>query len=314
MRFRACIALLLYVSACATSAPSSRKLAARDPRPNLQRAATLPWTDGGRCAVREASEPWSVLVERCFHALDHDRIEFHDRTGKCAIASAGAAAVGLGVCVLAAPELVVGAVVVAGVVVVGFAIKEALDTYAEKRGRPQARPVPETRPVPEVKPVPETKPAPQEPSPKKRPKPEPRAPDFPPLEPPEVTERDRNRCEPVPVPYHRGGNKLHNKCADRIPFNSFPGGDVFVNGKNFDALQLATRTLWEVKTDNFDTYPPDLRDIVVEGLVEKLRHERALALACGFDFRVGVRSPAHKAALERTAPDLDGVIVVMEWC
>jgi len=79
MRFRACIALLLYVSACATSAPNPGEPAARDPRlANLQRAATLPWTDGGRCAVQEASEPWPVLAERCFHALDHDRIEFHD--------------------------------------------------------------------------------------------------------------------------------------------------------------------------------------------------------------------------------------------
>ncbi len=119
MRPRACIALLLYVSACATSAPSPGEPAARDPRlANLQQAATLPWTDGGRCAVQEASEPWPVLAERCFHALDHDRIEFHDTTGRCAVASAGAAAVGLGVCVLAAPELVVGAVIVAGVVVV----------------------------------------------------------------------------------------------------------------------------------------------------------------------------------------------------
>jgi hypothetical protein len=232
--------------------------------------------------------------------------------------------VGLGVCVLAAPEIVVGTVIVAGVVVVGFAIKEALDTYAEKRGRPQVRPpptlpvpetrpVPEARPVPEVKPVPVTKPAPQETSPEKGPKPEPKGPDFfPPLEPPEVTERDRPRCEPVPVPYHLGGNKLHNKCADRIPNNSFPGGDVFVNGKNFDALQLATRTLWEVKTDNFDTYPPELRRIVIEEQLPKLQYERALALACGFDFKVGVRSAAHKDALLDRDDTLE--IVVMEWC
>jgi hypothetical protein len=216
--------------------------------------------------------------------------------------------VGVGLCVLAAPEIVVGAVIVAGVVVVGFAIKEALDTYAEKRGRPQVQ----VRPAPETRPVPETAPAPQKPSPKKRPKPEPKGPDFPPREPPEVTERDRHRCEPVPVPYHRGGNKLHDKCADRIPFNSFPGGDVFVNGKNFDALQLATRTLWEVKTDNFDTYPPELRRIVIEEQLPKLQYERALALACGFDFKVGVRSAAHKDALLDRDDTLD--IVVMEWC
>jgi hypothetical protein len=243
-----------------------------------------------------------VLAERCFHALDHDRIEFHDPTGQCAVASAGAAAVGLGVCVLAAPEIIVGAMIVAGVVVVGFAIKEALDAYALDMGRPEVRPVPETAP------------APQKPSPKKRPKPEPQGPDFPPVGPTDTSERDRSRCEPVPVKYHLGGNKLHDKCADRIPNNSFPGGDVFVNGKNFDALQLATRTLWEVKTDNFDTYTDDLREIVVESQVEKLRHERALALACGFNFRVGVRSPAHKVALELADPELKGLIEVMEWC
>ncbi len=62
------------------------------------------------------------------------------------MASAGAAAMGIGVCVLAAPEIFLGAVVVTGVVVVGFAIKEALDTYAEKRDRSRGRPVTETKP------------------------------------------------------------------------------------------------------------------------------------------------------------------------
>ena len=98
MRLRTCFALLLFLSACTTTPPGPREPAGQDPRlANLQRAATLPWTDEGRCAVQEASEPWPVLAERCFHALDHDRIEFHDTTGRCAVASAGAAAVGLGV-------------------------------------------------------------------------------------------------------------------------------------------------------------------------------------------------------------------------
>jgi hypothetical protein len=116
------------------------------------------------------------------------------------------------------------------------------------------------------------------------------------------------------VKYHFGGNKLHDTCADRIPNNSFPGGDVFVNGKNFDALQLATHTLWEVKTDNFDTYPRDLRGFVIRDQVPKLLIERDLARACGFDFRVGVRSAAHKAALESVEPELEGLIVIMDWC
>ncbi len=44
------------------------------------------------------------------------------------------------------------------------------------------------------------------------------------------------------------------------------------------------------------------------------RRERDLARACGFDFRIGVRSEAHKEALEEDARDIIGLIVVMEWC
>jgi uncharacterized protein DUF6310 len=306
MRFLTCIALLLLLSACATTEPGPKEPEARTPRrANLQRAAALPWTDEGRCVVQEASQPWSVVVERCFHALDTRRILFRDIERRCPVASTDAATVEtmVGICLLAQPELVVGAVVVIGVVVVAVVIKEELDAYELKGVHPE-----------EVRPVPETKPIPLEPLAKRRPKPEPKGPDFPPIGPVEVTERDRPRCEPDPVPYHLGGNKLHDTCADRIPNNSFPGGDVFVNGKNFDALQLATRTLWEVKTDNFDTYTDELQGIVVTSQVPKLRLERELARACGFDFRVGVLSAAHKAALELAAPDLDGLIVVMEWC
>jgi hypothetical protein len=89
---------------------------------------------------------------------------------------------------------------------------------------------------------------------------------------------------------------------------------VLVNGKHFDALQLATRTLWEIKTDNFDTYSPALQEIVITNQGPKLQLERDLARACGFDFRVGVRSAAHKTQLEIEFPDLRGLIEVMDWC
>ncbi len=56
----------------------------------------MPWREGGRCVVREASQPWLVVTERCFHILDHDRVRFNDLTGKCAVASAGAAALDRG--------------------------------------------------------------------------------------------------------------------------------------------------------------------------------------------------------------------------
>jgi hypothetical protein len=220
---------------------------------------------------------------------------------------------GLGVCVLAAPEIVVGAVIITGVVVVGFAIKEALDAHELKWADPEdARPVPETRPVPEVKPAPETKPTPQEPSPKQKPKPGPKGPDFPPVGPTETSARDRRpECKPVPVK-HLGGNDPHNKCADKIPNNSFPGWDVFVNGKNFDALQLVTRTLWDVKTDDFDKHSRRSQQFFIEMKLPEIQRERRLAEECGYNFVVGVRSEAHKIALERADRRLN--VVVMDWC
>ncbi len=303
MRLRACIALLLFLSTCTTTPPSPKEPAARDPRlANLQRAATLPWTDGGRCAVQEASEPWPVLAERCFHALNHDRIEFHDPTGRCAVASAGAAAVGVGLCVLVAPEIVVGAVVVVGVLAVGFVIKEALDAYELRRGRPEIGPAPETRPVSE------TKPPLREPLAKRRPKPEPAGQDWPPPSPPEPQERERRRrCEPIPVP-HLGGDDAHDKCADRVPPNRYPGMDVLVDGKHFDALQVGVRVLWEIKTDQFDTYSRFLQNQVIRDQVLELKEERDIAEACGYGFVVGVSSAAHKAALEAQDPLLDIVV------
>jgi hypothetical protein len=302
MLHRTCVALLLLLSACATTEPSPRESAARTPRlANLQRAATLPWKDEGRCVVREASLAWPVLAERCFHTLDHDRVRFNDRTGRCAIASAGTAALGIGLCVLAAPEIAAGAVIVVGVVVVGVVIKEALDAY-ELRGN-----VPE-----EVAPAPQTKPAPQEPSANRKPKPEPSGQDWLPPAPTDPLDRERRpECRPVPVP-HRGGNDPHNDCADLLPQSSFPGWDVLVNGKQFDALQLTTRTLWDVKTDNFDIHSLHSQRFFARVKLPEMQRERRLANACGYNFVVGVKSAAHKVAIEKLDNTL--AVVVMDWC
>jgi hypothetical protein len=112
----------------------------------------------------------------------------------------------------------------------------------------------------------------------------------------------------------KGGNKLHNKCADGIKFNAYRGANALINGKAFDALQVVAGVLWEVKTDNYDSYPLELQDIVVRKHVRDFLFERELARACGFDFRVGVRSAAHKKALEYAEPALENLIVVMDWC
>ncbi|WP_164021591.1 DUF6310 domain-containing protein [Pyxidicoccus trucidator] len=257
MRFRSCIALLLLLSACATTEPRPGEPVARSPSmANLQRAAALPWRDEGRCVVQEASHPWPVLVERCFHTLDTRKVRFHDPERRCTVASAGAVAVPamVGICLLSQPYILVGAVVIIGAVVVAVAIHEELEAYELRRPYSED-------------------------------------------------------AEPVP---HLGGDALHNQCADRVPLNGFPGSDVLVNGKRFDALQPRARVLWEVKTDNFDTYSPDLRDIVLRKQIAELQREARLARECGYHFSIGVRSASHGAALERLDPTLE--IVVMDWC
>ena len=122
---------------------------------------------------------------------------------------------------------------------------------------------------------------------------------------------ERPECRPVPVP-HAGGNDPHNDCADLIPQNSFPGWDVLVNGKQFDALVLVTRTLWDIKTDNFDKHDPHSQKFFIKVKLPELQREARLAKECGYDFVVGVRSEAHKTALKFADPSLK--VVVIDWC
>ena len=313
MCLRPCIALLLLLAACATTESGPKPPTVRSAKlANLQKAAALPWRDDGRCVVREASHPWSVVVEQCFHALDTRRIHFRDTGRRCSVASADAATLEtmVGVCLLTQPELVVGAVVVIGLVVVAVAIHEELEAYELRHRYPgdeasQEEASPETMPVAQQSGT-QRKPAPE---------PSPSGQDWFPPGPPRDTEPRERRpeCTPQPVP-HLGGDALHNRCADRVPLNGCPGSDVLVNGKRFDALQPYARVLWEIKTDNFDTYTFDLRRIVLKKQAQELQRERELARACGFDFRIGVRSAAHRAALEREAPELKDTLLVMDWC
>jgi hypothetical protein len=308
MSLRACIAMMFLLSACATAKPRPEESRAPDTRlANLQRAAALPWTDDGRCVVQYASGPWATVVERCFHALDTSRVRFQDTERRCPVASADAASLQMmvGMCLLVQPQLAVGVVVVIGAVVVAVAIHEQLKAY-ELRERQSRKP----RPAPVTKPVAE--PASQ--APMEDPAPDPRT--SPPRKDPPIFSDDgpkRIKCVPYPVP-HQGGNALHDRCADAVPLNGLSGADVMLDGKRFDAVQFGTRTLWEVKTDNFDSYRDFLKEIVVKNQVPELRRERDLARACGFDFRIGVRSTLHKEALKKAAPELEDILVVMDWC
>ncbi|ATB48034.1 DUF6310 domain-containing protein [Corallococcus macrosporus] len=286
MRLRACATLLLFLSACATSSPSPKGPAARNQRvANLQRAATLPWADGGRCVVREASNEWAVLVERCYHALDHDRIEFRDVTGRCSVASAGGAALGLGVCILIAPEIVIGAMIVVGVVVVAVAIKEELDAY-RRESRERAKPETQTRPSNEQVRLTHRKPN-SEPSGQDL---------FPPVPTTPLERERRPECRPVPVP-RASKDGPHNECADKFPPNRYPGMDVSVGGVRFDALQVGVRVLWEIKTHQFDEYNAFVQDMEIKKELKQIKKERNMAVACGYGFVIGVSTQAHKDAL-----------------
>lgn len=107
---------------------------------NLHRAAQLPWTDDGRCAVREAAGEWKALVERCYGSIDRSRIKFQDDQHRCALAQLDGATLMeveevVGVCLLVQPELAVGAVIVLGAVVVAAAIAAEIEA-ADRAKRP----------------------------------------------------------------------------------------------------------------------------------------------------------------------------------
>ena len=206
---------------------------------------------------------------------------------------------GVGLCVLVAPEIVVGAVIVLGVVVVAVAIKEELDAYELRHSYPE-----------EAGTSRGTKVASRESEAQRKPKlkPEPAGQDWqPPVPPVPVDRTGRASCEPVPVP-HAGEDDPHDECADRFPPNRHPGMDVLVGGVRFDALQVGVRVLWEIKTHQFDTYPDFIQRREIENELEQIEKERRAAEACGYDFIIGVSTQAHKEALLQADQSLTVVV------
>jgi hypothetical protein len=106
----------------------------------------------------------------------------------------------------------------------------------------------------------------------------------------------RPECQPIFVP-HAGGDDAHDECADKFPPNRYPGMDVLVRGVRFDALQVGVRMLWEIKTNKFDTYAPFIRRREIEKEMEQIEKEQDAAAACGYGYKIGVSTQAHKDAL-----------------
>ncbi|HLL02457.1 MAG TPA: DUF6310 domain-containing protein, partial [Myxococcaceae bacterium] len=210
-------------------------------------------------------------------------------------------AVGVGLCILAAPEIIVGAIIVTGVVVVAVAIKEEFEAHERSASRERGKPRTQTQPSTEQEPVANAEPMPRG-----------SGRDWFPPDPPSLEPRDRRpECTPRRVP-PKGGHPFHNQCADNVPFNAFRGANALVNGKAFDALQPATRTLWEIKTTAIETYNPFVQQMELANQVEEGLRERELAAACGYGFVIGVRTEAHRRMLEEAEPRL--TVVLMAWC
>jgi hypothetical protein len=122
-----------------------------------------------------------------------------------------------------------------------------------------------------------------------------------------VTAERPPECEPIPVP-HAGEDDPHDECADKFPPNRYPGNDVLVGGKRFDALQVGVRMLWEIKTHRFDTYSPFIQRMTILEQVPLLLEEQNIAAVCGYGFVVGVSTQAHRDALLQQAPMLNIVV------
>ncbi len=179
-----------------------------------------------------------------------------------------------------------------GTVVVAVVIKEGLDAYERNAARERAKLKTQPRPAENTQanrtPKPETSPTG----------------DFFPV--PDSNPR-RLECEAIPVP-RASKDEPHNACADTFPPNRYPGMDVRVGGIRFDALQVGVRVLWEIKTHQFDKYNAFIQEIEIKKEIKQLRKERAIAVACGYDFVVGVSTQAHKAALLKEDPFLTIVV------
>lgn len=86
---------------------------------------------------------------------------------------------------------------------------------------------------------------------------------------------------------------------------SSPGCDVLVNNKLFDAK--VGNTLYEVKTDDWDTYAAPLQEFALEHHVETARYEYGIAQSCGYDFEFVVGDAELATVLAEAVKPLDVV-------
>ncbi|HYO55002.1 DUF6310 domain-containing protein [Archangium sp.] len=91
---------------------------------------------------------------------------------------------------------------------------------------------------------------------------------------------------------------FHDRTGGETGTNPRLRGDgTRLSGERKTGVQVGVRVLWEIKVEYFDGYNDFLRRITVEREIEEFKEYRAIARSCGYAFKVGVISEAHKAAL-----------------
>jgi len=112
---------------------------------------------------------------------------------------------------------------------------------------------------------------------------------------------DDDPCRVQLVCPHKGGDGIHDACADAVTDPGLDGCDVLVNGKNFDAFNAATRTLWEVKTTQISTYANDwVRKFEINKQLKNSAEDAETALACGFNYALSVSDRQNYDLLEKS--------------
>lgn len=114
-----------------------------------------------------------------------------------------------------------------------------------------------------------------------------------------------SKCVPKPVCPHWGEDTLHNTCADKVLLNEFPKCDALVKNKLFDAK--FGNTLYEVKTDDWDTYSEPLKQFTLKQQVKTAHHEYGIAQSCGYDFEFVVGDAEQATVLTEAVKPLDVV-------
>jgi hypothetical protein len=127
------------------------------------------------------------------------------------------------------------------------------------------------------------------------------------------------QCNPLPVP-RRGGDKIHDDCANAVPGNEFVGFDVCVafggKTKNFDAK--SGPVLWEVKTYNMNNQKAPFF-IIQKDVADAAGRASPIARSCGYSYQWRLGDVRAVPAIDLVSPGFvpiiaDNIQIALEGC